>query len=119
MVKQSVLWFVVIGMTLVWASQAVMAENLVDPMRPVDYRAIQVKPPAKMDDVDTSSWKLTAVLTSPNRQVAVVNGRSLQQGDSLDGFTVRKIAKDRIYLQKAKKSVVLRRVGTGLKTDIR
>jgi hypothetical protein len=118
-VKRPVLWFGILGVLLVWATQAVTAENLVDPMRPADYRAARVNPPAKKDDVDTSSWKLTAVLSSANRQVAVVNGRSLQQGDSLEGFTVRKIEKDRIYLQKAKKSVVLRRVGTGLKTDIR
>ena len=119
MVKRSVMWFVISGVILFWACQAVTADNLVDPMRPADYRAVQVKPPAKKDDVDTSSWKLTAVLTSPNRQVAVVNGRSLQQGDSLEGFTVKKIQEDRVFLQKAEKKVVLRRLGTGLKTDIR
>lgn len=119
MVKRPDLWFVIIGVILVWASQAVTAENLVDPMRPVDYRAVRVKPQEKKDDVDTSSWKLTAVLTSATRQVAVVNGHSFQQGDTLDGFIIKKIQKDRVYLQKAQKTVVLRRVGTGLKKEIR
>lgn len=97
------------------ANQMVIADELVDPMRPADYQKRQSQLPVEKDEIDTSSWKLTAVLTSLNRQVAVVNGRCLKQGDSLEGFTVKKIQQDRVFMQNGTKSLVLRRSGTGLK----
>lgn len=96
-----------------------MAEQLVDPMRPSGYNVPRPQPQIEEAETDTSSWKLTAVLTATDRRVAVVNGRRLQQGESFNGFTVRKILPDRVHLQKGKKNVVLRRAGTGLKKEIR
>ena len=102
-----------------WPASRAHAEQLVDPMRPSEYKAPQPQRPLAQAETDTSSWKLTAVITAADRRVAVVNGRSLQRGDSVDGFTVRNIFSDRVVLQKAERKVVLRRAGTGLKKDIR
>ncbi len=119
MVNRRSFFLIILCVLVFWSNQAVIAEQLIDPMRPANYRAQQSPGPVEKDEIDTSSWKLTAVLTSFKRQVAVVNGRCLQQGDSLEGFTVRKIQKDRVFMQNGTKKVVLRRTGTGFKKDIR
>lgn len=95
------------------------AEELVDPMRPEHYRA--PAPAQKSEDriIDTTSWSLTAVLSAADRVVAVINGESLQQGDEFKGYTVMHIQPDQVLLQKSEKQLVLHRVGTGLKKNIR
>lgn len=97
------------------------AEELVDPMRPEHYQAPAPAPAEKGEDqtVDTTSWKLTAVLSAADRVVAVINGESLQQGDAFKGYTVMTIQPDHVLLQNREKQLVLRRVGTGLKKNIR
>lgn len=91
------------------------ATELKDPMRPDVYRpapeAVESVPPR----IDTTSWRLTAVLLSAQRRVAVINGRSFQPGDTLEGFKVTRISGDRVELRNPRRTVVLRRVGTGLK----
>jgi hypothetical protein len=61
---------------------------------------------------------LAAVLISAERAVAVINGQSLQVGDLLDGYTLKKIEPASVLLQKKQKKIVLRRVGTGLKKAV-
>jgi len=95
------------------------AEELFDPMRPEHYQA--PAPAEKSEDpkVDTTSWSLTAVLSAADRVIAVINGKSLQQGDEFKGYTVMAIQPDHVLLQNKEKQLVLHRVGTGLKKNIR
>jgi type II secretory pathway component PulC len=65
----------------------------------------------------TATWKLTAVLLSEQRSVAVINGQSLQPGDELEGYTLRSIHEDRVVLTGEGKKLVLQRSGTGLKKN--
>ncbi len=95
------------------------AEELVDPMRPTHY---QTPPSAKKSEgltVDTTSWNLAAVLSAADRVIAVINGKSLQKGDVLQGYVLINIEPDHALLQNGEKQLVLRRVGTGLKKNIR
>ena len=88
-----------------------------DPMRPLDYRTATVDTGTDTtnEKKKTDSWKLTAVLLSDKRSVAVVNGQSLQLGDVLEGYTLMGIYKDRVVLNGKGKKLVLERSGTGLK----
>ncbi len=93
------------------------SEQFVDPMRPIGYQAPVVKKTTveKQLRVNTNNWKLTAVLTSAGRSVAVINGESLQVGGSLDGYRLVQIDFDKVILKNKQRTLVLRRAGTGLK----
>ena len=98
-------------------SGAATSEQFVDPMRPVNYQnsAAKTSIVGKKERVSTKGWKLLAVLTSTERSVAVINGRSLQLGDHLEGFKLVKIDPDKVVLKNKQTTLVLRRAGTGLK----
>ena len=90
--------------------------EFVDPMRPLNYRA-EVAPSNEManERQKTATWELNAVLLSPKRSVAVINGKSLQQGEKLEGYTLMSIQKNRVVLNGKGRKLVLQRSGTGLK----
>lgn len=96
---------------------AATSGQFVDPMRPVHYQtsAAKISTVGKKEPVNTKGWKLLAVLTSTERSVAVINGRSLQLGDHLEGYKLVKIDPDKVVLKNKQTTLVLRRAGTGLK----
>ncbi|WP_092344728.1 hypothetical protein [Desulfuromusa kysingii] len=98
-------------------SFTVLADQFVDPMRPVDYEVQASKLPATKGAVQaqTRDWQLTAVLTSQDRAIAVINGESLQVGERLEGYELVQIHADRVTLKNKQGQLVLRRAGTGLK----
>lgn len=96
---------------------AAQPSQFVDPMRPVHYQS-----PAKKTSVaerkkrtDTKEWKLTAVLISASRSVAVINGKSLQEGEQLGGYKLIQIDTDKVILKNRQGTLMLHRAGTGLK----
>lgn len=100
---------------LLWQGVPVDASELSDPLRPHAYHPVPAATESSPASVDTSEWRLSAVLISAQRSVAVINGRRVQPGDMLEGLRVMLIAGDRVELRNARQTVVLRRVGTGLK----
>ncbi len=91
-----------------------VAQSFNDPMRPVAYQPVTNKAQPAPPEIDTSHWVLSAVLISASRTVALVNGRALQVGDSLEGFQLTQIATDRVVLQRNKTKIVLTRAGAEL-----
>lgn len=91
--------------------------QFVDPMRPSHYQDQRSKRSAveKQLPVKTGSWELTAVLLSPGRSVAVINGKSLQLGEQLEGYKLIQVQSDQVILKNKQQKLVLRRAGTGLK----
>lgn len=96
---------------------AAAVEPFVDPMRPVGYQNQANKGPVtkKQTQTETQDWQLTAVLTSKGRSIAVINGKSLQIGEQLEGYKLVQIHSDRVILKNKQEKLVLRRAGTGLK----
>jgi hypothetical protein len=99
-----------------WTGMAGAAEYT-DPMRPMNYRATMVdtNTDTTNEKKKTDSWKLTAVLLSDKRSVAVVNGQSMQLGDVHEGYTLMGIYEDRVVLNGKGRKLILERSGTGLK----
>lgn len=85
-----------------------------DPLRPLGYQGT-ASPTVTQRAAKTVEWRLAAVLISPERTVAVINGQSLQIGDQLNGYELVEIESDKVLLQKNQKKLVLRRAGTGFK----
>ena len=82
-----------------------------DPMRPFgsDSSSGTVAVP------DAPRFTLTAVLVSPTRRVAVVNGRPYLEGDAVDGAEIVAIELDSVRLREhgAERVISLRRPGAG------
>ena len=66
-------------------------EPLRDPTRPYT--------PAERARESTPRFVVNAIIVSPERRVAIVNGRRLTVGASLDGATVIAIEKDQLVLE--------------------
>ncbi len=85
-------YLLLFSMILLLGIQNCYAE-LRDPTRPPNY---------VMDDADqTNPQKLTvhAIIVGPKRQVAIINGQSVQIGDTIAGFKVLEIKPQAIRLQ--------------------
>ena len=110
-----VLFLLGLGLYAAWPVSA-GADTLHDPMRPeaagtgrsrhATVKPVQTKEP---------KWKLTAVIISVDRKVAVLNGRTLQRGDWISGYRVQAIEANRVLLVKRGRTKVVPRVGTGLR----
>jgi type II secretory pathway component PulC len=100
-----------------YGANTVRATDLIDPMRPLNYQVTTTDTNTNTanEQLMTASWKLTAVLLSGKRSVAVINGQSLQPGDDLEGYTLRSIYADHVVLTGKGRELVLQRSGTGFK----
>ena len=117
MVKITSILLVILLSCVAGEGFAAQLSQFVDPMRPVRYQAPAGKTSVaeKKLRTDTKDWQLTAVLTSAGRSVAVINGKSLQEGEQLGGYKLIQIDTDKVVLKNKQGKLVLRRAGTGLK----
>lgn len=101
--------FAVVGMVVFLVALAVSWEGLraradaepaiQDPTRPVNFVR---KSCASRPLNGWESWQLSSTLVSPKRAVAVINGRILQQGDSLDGMKIATVKNGAVELTKGR-----------------
>lgn len=85
------------------AAGPVVAESeLPDPTRPAVWRAAA---PAREQ---APAWRLESTLISPQRRLAVIDGRLLRPGDRLDDAQVLEIQPDRVTLRHGDRIVHLR-----------
>ena len=69
------------------------ADELYDPMRPYT-------PDAPIErSAGSPGFALSAILYSPSRRVAVVNGRPVSVGDKVNGARVRRIDRGEVQLE--------------------
>ena len=94
---------------------AAQNSQLVDPMRPLRGAPGIVKPVKGENQPVKESLRLSAVLISEQRSVAVINGKSLQKGERINGYKLVLIRPDRVELCGKAGKRILRRAGTGLK----
>ncbi len=78
-----------------------LAGQLKDPTRPPAFReAPRARAAVKKR---APSFALRAVLVSPGRRVAVINGQTLRVGQKVDGFEVVEIEPSHVGLRKGRK----------------
>jgi len=94
------------------------AKTLHDPLRPSSYSAGN-QPVQERKVEQEPVWRLTAVLISDSRLVAIINGQTVRVGDSLEGYRVKVIERDQVVLVKKDRTIVIKRTGTGLKKPAR
>lgn len=89
-----------LAISLLALSLPLMAETLRDPTRPL--REATVASPAK------ASFELNAILSSQQRIVAIINGKTVAEGDTLEGAKVTRIGANHVYLLYEGKPLKLR-----------
>jgi len=98
-----------------WAQSSA---GLVDPLRPSHYRPPpQVEAPSGSEQIDVlrQQFQLTAILKSSHRAMAVINGRPLQVGQTLNDFRLAEIGTDYVVLRKGEHKLTLYRTIIGVK----
>ena len=87
-------------------SLPLQAENLTqltDPTRP----AIVVAKSPQLKQATERNLKLTSVLVSNSRKVAIINGHIYIEGETAKGITVARIKRDQVWVQTADKTTVV------------
>jgi hypothetical protein len=87
----------VLGVTLALAMPlAVVADDLRDPLRP----PVQQQPAAANPvNVNPADWRLASTLVADGRRVAVINGRVVAPGQSVDGARVLAVSRGEVRLR--------------------
>jgi len=80
------------------AGQAAHAQALADPMRPPQAAAVAAAGEAQAAVPGGS--RLQSILLSPGRKIAVIDGRTVPLGGSVDGATLVAIRETEVVLQK-------------------
>lgn len=99
-----------IAIALVMAAMLTLPVNadrsgLSDPTRPASASA---EGHQGVKQTAPSDLKLESILISPNRRIAVINGRQLAEGESADGIEVRHITADTVAINASGKPHLLR-----------
>lgn len=77
-----------------------MADMLVDPTRPVGYVAPVVQNEAQPAKTNSGrQWTLNTTLVSPYQKIAMINGKRLEVGDSINQAVVIAIDHQKVDLQ--------------------
>lgn len=67
-----------------------------DPTRPLDWLAERT-PPSR-ENVTRPKLRISSILISPVRRLAIINGRSMAEGDKIAGATVQRVSADGVRL---------------------
>lgn len=87
----------VLSALLFGATSVCAQEALRDPTRPYDARPVATTSRGTSTN-KVSTYDVTAIFTSDSRRVAVINGKRVIEGDTVDGATVVEIMNDRLSL---------------------
>jgi MSHA biogenesis protein MshK len=96
---------------LLSGSPVAASENMRDPMRPPTGAAAVERASSE------PRWKVTGILISPERRLAMINDRLIAVGGKVDGARVRNINSNSVELDIDGRSVVLRPVTASLRRD--
>jgi len=72
-------------------------ESLPDPTRP-DHKKGHGQGSPGADEQEMPSWKLTSIIHSPQRKLAVINGEIRQAGEHVAGARIQTIRPDSVIL---------------------
>jgi MSHA biogenesis protein MshK len=81
-------------------------QGLGDPTRPTSLA--EPEPVAKAAAQAGPRWRLQSTLVAESRRLAVINGRTVAQGERVDGATVREVRQEGVTLDVDGRQVELR-----------
>ena len=87
---------IVVAAGLMQATLVVDAVTSEDPLRPPGQRIVDS---AKVEKKTPETWSVNEILHSEGRRLAIVNNKTVQQGDVVNGATVMDISADQVTLK--------------------
>ena len=92
---------------LLYSTGVAGVENLPDPTRPPDYLSRQtiVQAPRQRQDV---TFNLTAIRIDEDDRSAIINGKLLREGESVESATLLEIHPARVVLEYENRQLVVR-----------
>jgi MSHA biogenesis protein MshK len=93
-----------LALSLVCALSIAHAEQFADPTRPPESMGMG----ALGEQGVSSAPMLQSVLISPERRLAIINGKTLKQGEKFGNATVTKITETEVVLQNGKDKQTLK-----------
>ena len=109
-IKQQLITATRIVALLLMTNQFVQAQ-LDDPTRPANIANATSSATAV-----TSSWDLSSILVSPQRRVAIINGKTVKSGETLAGAKVLMINKTSVKLKSRGEIILLKLFPDSVKT---
>ena len=103
----------VAGLLLCLVGAPVVAQ-LDDPTRPPDFATTLTPDDATEADV---GWELSSILVSPQRSVAIINGTTVQVGETLAGAKVLEINLSGVVIRHRDEVISLKLLSTSVKTS--
>jgi len=91
-----------LSLSLLWIYSA-EANVLDDPTRPPGYPRYQTSGKIKQGP----SWRVNAIYIGANEKKAMINGKILRTGETINGAKVTQILPSEVQLRKNRKSIVL------------
>jgi hypothetical protein len=91
-------------------------------LSPLGFAQDPMKPPAWMQQnqtrtsIDTSKFNLRQIISSKNRSVAVINGKTLIEGQKIDGAKVTKITSQWVKLTHKGRTIKLTMLNDNMTT---
>lgn len=89
-------YFILLAYLLPFSSTA---EDLVDPTRPTGYSASVTQPLDQQETAAKREWTLNTTLFSPYQRIAMINGKRLEVGDTIQGAEVMAIGHQKVNLR--------------------
>jgi hypothetical protein len=98
-----------LGLALLATAQLAFGQQLGDPTQPTALNEPAAAGPAQRAG---PRWRLQSTLVADNRRLAVINGRRVAAGDTVDGATVREVRQEGVTLEVDGRRIELRMLGT-------
>lgn len=97
-------WRSLLAAAMLAASALAGAQSgLVDPTRPTALAA-----PEPEEAASGPRWRLQSTLVADSRRLAVINGKTVVQGDRIDGATLREVRREGVTLEIEGRRIELR-----------
>ena len=96
---------VVLGLVLLAGAAATPAQPLGDPTQPT---ALDAPEPTERRAASGPRWRLQSTLVADSRRLAVINGRTVAQGERIEGAMVREVRQGGVTLEVEGRRIELR-----------
>ncbi len=95
-------------------------ETLLDPTRPFSAKSVATSSSTSTTSttgtrIGVTEFRVTAIVTSDRRRIAVVNGQRVAEGDQVDGATVVEILADALRLKYQGNAITTRVLPNGFR----
>lgn len=96
-----------------WLPALAVQAQFDDPTRPPNFSGFASN---AAQDSGAPAWQLSSILVSPQRRLAIINGKTVRQGDQINNARVLKIRTTGVTLRTSKETFTVKLLPARVKT---